>query len=522
MTSVTTRTGATVVRGAIALIFSTVASSVLGVLFWLVGARVYTPEQLGRAAAAVSAITLLSGLAQMSLSTVLVRFLPTAGSATGRMLGYSQAAVASVSVILAAGFWLLGFGADYLPAGQWPFLLFCATVAAFTMTAVHDGAFTGLGRTRWVPVRTVGSATARLVLLVVLAGGGLATPVLLGWSLPTIAVAVLTCAALLLPRLRAPRFPAREELPTRGELVHFVGAQYLSGIVSSIGNYAPPLIVTAVLGPAVNGTSFYIPWLVWTVAAAMSWNVVVAFVVAVAKEPAAPRAHLWHTFRLLFAINVVGGALLVVGAPYLLAALGPQYAEGGTGPLRMLGLALPFAVPGLLYSAAAIIRKRPWATLWLGLAGTSMFLGSASWAVGRYGVMGVGVAALVCQVVLALAILPATVRQLRALLAEGEQAARRDAAAPVPTVRGVARVPRIGPGAEAGPVAVVFFPAEVGEWLASAETVHFTRIGRESSVGETTTRLPRFRDGGTSRHRESTDSTVPQPRASSEHDHRGP
>lgn len=466
--------------------FSTVASSALGVLFWLVGARVYTPTELGRAAAAVSAITLISGLAQLSLSTALVRFLPTAGRAAGRMIGYGQVAVTSLSVIFAAGFWLLGLGAAYLPSGRGAFLLFCATVAAVTVTGVHDGAFTGLGATQWVPARTVSSAVARLALIIALAGAAVGAPVLLAWSLPTVAVAVFTGAVLLVPRLRTARVPAPEVLPTRRDLTHFVGSQYLSGIVSGFASYAPPLIVTAVLGPAVNGSSFYVPWLILTVAVAMSWNVVVAFVVAASRGASEVRQHLWHALRLLIVINVGGGVVLAVGAPYILGVLGPQYAQGGTTALRIIGLAMPFMVIGFLFGAAAIINNRPWSTLWLGLAGTSTFLGGAYWAVGDHGVTGVALAYLVSEVVVGVAVVPATVRQLRALVAVGDRLVTTPAPA---AARGVASVPRVGPGTEAGPLTIVFFPPDVGQWLASAETVYFPRPG--SPAAETTASLPR-------------------------------
>jgi O-antigen/teichoic acid export membrane protein len=475
--------------------FSTIASSALGVAFWLVGARVYSAEELGRAAAAVSAITLLSGLAQMSLSSVMVRFLPTAGSATGRMLGYSQTAVASVSVILAAGFWLLGLGTSFLPADRWTFIIFCAAVAGQTLAAVHDGAFTGLGRILWVPGRTVASAALRVVLLAVLAGTALLEPALLSWSLPGIALALFTCVVLALPGFRRADPAVPESLPTRRELTNFAGSQYLSGLLATFATSAPPLAVAAVLGAATNGTSFYIPWLIATVAGALAWNVVVSMVVAVAKHPEGARVHIWHAARLLLLMYAGGGAVLAAGAPYILAALGPQYAAGGTATLRIIALAMPFQIIGALYAASAVIRKRTWQMFGVDLAGATIFLGGGYWALTEFGVLGVAGASLATKAVLGLGLIVPTMRNLRSILAESDRVA---AEAAVPEAerlpaRGVASVPRVAPGADSTAVTLVFFPAEVDDWLGKAETTRFARIGRHDSTtrGDDTQRLAR-------------------------------
>ena len=445
------------VRSAIALMLSTVASSAFGVLFWIVGARLYSVDDLGRASAAASAITLLGSLAQLSLGTVMVRFLPVAGSAGGRLLGLAHGTTASIGVILTVGFCLAGFGDTFLPPGPTTLLLLCGAVVGSAFSALQDGALTGLGRPQWVPVRNVSIAVGKLVLLVALVGAAVSTPIVVSWSIPVIVGAAATGVVVLARRTLWRRSPAvRESLPTRRELASFVSAQYLSGIVVSLHLYLPPVLVTMILGPAVNGSAFYIPWLVANVAFALSWNIGVSFVVEATSDPGRTRSHLRNALRLLVVVNVAGGVFLALTAPVVLQVLGRDYAAGGADTLRLIGLALPFEMILTLFSVTAIIEKKTWPIFWMSLSSTAIFLVGCLWGLHTFGVLGAGGAFLVAETVVGCALLPATVRRLRALVRANEVDVTRELAiqavdrgvAPVPA-RGVASVPGVGPASTA-------------------------------------------------------------------------
>src|SRR5215218_3005420 len=68
------------------LIIGTGITSVLGVVFWALAARSYSAHDVGINAAAISAMTLVSGACSLGLSAVLVRYLPIAGSSTHRLV----------------------------------------------------------------------------------------------------------------------------------------------------------------------------------------------------------------------------------------------------------------------------------------------------------------------------------------------------------------------------------------------------------------------------------------------------
>ena len=72
--------------GAYALILSSGSTSVLGMVYWTLAARLYEPSSVGVNAAVISSMTFLSYLAQLNMSGALSRFVPTAGAATRRLV----------------------------------------------------------------------------------------------------------------------------------------------------------------------------------------------------------------------------------------------------------------------------------------------------------------------------------------------------------------------------------------------------------------------------------------------------
>src|SRR4051812_43837128 len=78
-------------RNGYALMLSAAATSGLGVVYWMLATRLYPAEVVGLNSAVISAMLLVAGVAQLSLVSVITRFLPRAGRAAGRLVGSAYA-----------------------------------------------------------------------------------------------------------------------------------------------------------------------------------------------------------------------------------------------------------------------------------------------------------------------------------------------------------------------------------------------------------------------------------------------
>ncbi len=407
--------GSALIRSAMALMFSTVASAALGMVFWAAAARLFDTTALGRASAGASAITLLAGLAQLSLTSVFVRFLPTAGTATARLLRSGYLAVTVAALVLSVGFVAAGFGRSFLSYQALPLVAFTVAVAASAFSVVQDGVLTAMRRTAWVPVENVAISVAKLVLLPVLLALAAPAAVLVSWGVPVVA-AVVVVSVLIFGRLvpAAHRTAGGARMPARRELASFLSAEYLNGILGTVGLYLPPVLVAAVLG--LDATAlFYLPWLLITAVAALLWNIVLSFTVEATADAARTGHHQRNALLLGVAVTVGSTAVLAGGAPLILSIAGHQYASGGAGVLRLLALSLPFAAIKIFYGAVTLMRKQPWRFFVMRTASSVLFLGSVVPLMDAYGSTGLAVSYLASEALVGLALVPTAVRQYRAL-----------------------------------------------------------------------------------------------------------
>jgi len=96
-------------RDGYALVANEGVTAVLGLVYWLIAAREYTPRTVGVNTAAISAMMFIAGVAQLNLMSALLRFVPVMGAARRRFIAVCYA-VAAVAAVVCALVFLVGLG----------------------------------------------------------------------------------------------------------------------------------------------------------------------------------------------------------------------------------------------------------------------------------------------------------------------------------------------------------------------------------------------------------------------------
>ncbi|MGE5141639.1 MAG: hypothetical protein ACM3JD_19410, partial [Rudaea sp.] len=91
-------------RNAYALIFSSAATSVLGIAYWALAARYYPTEIVGLNSAAIAATLLLSSISILYLDGAFIRFIPRAGRNTKRLVLYAYLVASTLSIVVSLAF----------------------------------------------------------------------------------------------------------------------------------------------------------------------------------------------------------------------------------------------------------------------------------------------------------------------------------------------------------------------------------------------------------------------------------
>lgn len=402
-------------RNAYALIVNTGITAMLGFIYWVVAARLFSTRDVGLAAAAISAMTLLAGISLFNLEAVMVRFIPIAGRQTRTLvvavyLGCTAAAVVVAAIFLAGlQIWepSLGFLAEE-GDGVW----FVVATVAWMYFILQDGILVGLGRAFWVPIENTFFGLGKLALLLVFAGAG-PFGIFESWTIAA-ALVVIPFTALIFLRL-IPRHMEKAVAGETGLARRTFGAYAMGDYIGSVFDLAAisllPLVVTHLAGPEENAY-FYQSWIIAYTLILVANNAARALTVEAAKDQRLLRSYgravLTHTLKLL--LPAVAG--IVVLAPFILRVFGTEYEEGGTLTLRLLALAaIPHAVV-LLALVTARLGHRMGEVIAIQAATSIIVLGVGLALIGEFGGVGAAIGWLAGQTILAVVLLATSLQWL--------------------------------------------------------------------------------------------------------------
>ena len=394
--------GEPVLRTGHVLAVSSLVNAGLGFFFWTFATHWYDERTVGLGYSALMASLLLTGIGQLNLNDFLVRFVPTAGRRTRRLVLTCYTASTSFSVVVAVAFLALvpvvepelGFLLTPVTA-----ICFVVATAGYAVFVLQDGALTAVRMPGWVVGENLIFAVVKIVLLALAAALGFFSGILLSWA--GALVVSLVVANYVLMRRGIPRHErTTTTAPPPPRMLGYAAADWAGSLFRVAGYTLVPLIVLNTCGA--EASAFYsVAWGVAYVPYLIARNMGTSLLAESVRGPERLVRHslrvLRHSGLLLGGVTVV----LVAAAPQILSIFGASYAAEGTTLLRLLALS---ALPNLLLSVAIDVararRRLHWA-VWLQAAMCVLVLGLTRLLLPEFGVAGAGLAWLVAQCVIA-------------------------------------------------------------------------------------------------------------------------
>jgi len=394
---------------AIALMAATLGAQGLGLVFWAVAAHLRPPAVVGQASATVAALTLLTMIAELNLTNVIVRLLPAAGRLGTYLVGRAYLVVVFLSLVAGLVYTFSGLGRHVITGG-WPqYLEFTVMVPVLAVFALEDSALTALRLAPVVAVENISTAILRVVLLPVLFVTAMGA--VWSWVLPALGAAVIVNSLLFGRALPAHgRVPGT--LPPRRRLLSFVAGEYAGNICATASVQVMPLIVVWRLGPAA-AAYLTLPWLIASGITLVLWNVSASFVVEAAGSHGHPGALLKRSLLLWGAIVAAALIVCVAAARPLIELVGAQYVAEGVPLLRLVGLSTPFTAVIVIYGTLVWLDQRVWLLAGFQAVAGILLLVLALSLLPSLGLIAVGWAYLGTQAALAVVVTPFTVRHIR-------------------------------------------------------------------------------------------------------------
>lgn len=350
-------------RGGLALLVNTGLTAVLGFGYWIIAARLFSTDAVGIAGALVSATTLLSGLGQLNLSGMLMRFLPRAGGKSRRLVLLTYTYAAAVSALLGALALIVirHFASVRSPLhlGTIESIAFVLAVAATAIFTIQDSVLIAVRQTVWIPVENGSFGAAKIAILFVFAPLSSAFAVFGAWMIPLTLTIPIISAVLFFKFLPGRTFTRHATVlgrRARSKMIRFAIGDATGGLFTQAWTYLPPVIITASLGASVNAL-YYISFLFSSTIDQVAANYASPLTVESAHAPEAVPALIRSALRHIYSIILPIVVTFVIICPWLIDAFGHKYAHAVL-PMRLLLLAcLPKAVSTVYYAYCRVQRK---------------------------------------------------------------------------------------------------------------------------------------------------------------------
>lgn len=389
-------------RGGLALLANTGLTGVLGFGYWIIAAHLFSTYAVGVAGALVAATTLFSGIGQLNLSGMLMRFLPDAGGKSRRLVLTTYVFAASASALLAVisltAIKIFASPTSPLRLGSVQSTIFVLAVAATAIFTIEDSVLVGLRRAVWVPVENGAFGVAKIGTLFMLAPIGTAFALFSAWMIPltlTIPVISVVLFRRFLPLASRTRRTAHLGREIRSKIIRFAVGDATGGLFTQAWTYLLPVLITAALGASVNAL-FYTSFLFSSTIDQIAANYASPLTVEGAHAPDEIASLIRHAFRHIFAIILPTVAALLIMSPWLLRAFGDKYVSGVPLLDMLLIACIPKAISTVYYAYCRVQRKTHRSAVIQACVCTATLSGVVLLA-HPFGLIGVGVVIVVVQ-----------------------------------------------------------------------------------------------------------------------------
>ena len=326
-------------RNSFYIMLATATMAALGLIFWLVNSRLYTPAEIGAATSLISAISLISYLSLFGFNTTIVRFLPSS-------LDRNRDINAGLIVVLLAGLTMAAAFVALLPwmAPELDFVrrslplaaAFCVMAAVSGANLFTDSIFIAVRAARYnFLLDGIVQGGTKVVLCLVFVGmgtygivasSGVAAGVAVGGSL-----LVMRRLVDYRPRLRLDWHAVRG-------LAGFSAASYVANMLNLVPILVLPLVVLSALGAEEAGY-YFVSFQIANLLNAIAYAVCQSLLAEGSYEDAELNQLVRRSAKVLgWAIVPAAVGVAVVGR-WLLMIFGGAYSRHGWAVLTLLALA---------------------------------------------------------------------------------------------------------------------------------------------------------------------------------------
>lgn len=377
-------------RNSIFLMLSTAVMAFLGFFFWIINARLFTPEQVGIGTTLISVMTLISTFSLLGLGNSLIKYLPTSERKNEKInTSFTLVGLASITISVIFLLFIKTFSPSLLFVKEnliFSFL-FVLLIVFSSLNAISENVFIAYRSSKYVLIKNLFWSLVKLSLPFVLLTLG-AYGIFMSVGIASV-LSFLLCLLLLGWKLNYLIKPAINADVVK-RMFKFSSGNYLAGFIGGLPVMVLPILITNSIGPKYSAY-FYVDMMIANFLYIVPLAVSQSLFAEGSYSETELKVHLKKVIKIISIILVPGILAAIFFGKYILLAFGKQYSNEGLVFLQLLAISGVFVAINYIGNSILFIRHKTKMIMLINLIGSFAIFSLSVLLIDR-NLLGIGIA----------------------------------------------------------------------------------------------------------------------------------
>ena len=388
-------------RNSLYLIIDSVLLAGTGFLFWIVATRIYSSEDVGLAAAMISAVGLIGLISMLGLDYSLVRFLGNAGDKARSLLN-SCISIGTITAVICASVFIIGIGwwspdLKVIQDNWLIILVFVSASVSMVLASYVQQVYVANRKSVYVLIQQgLLFGVGRFIPLFILAMFYKNFGIFMAYGIGLTFASTIGLIYFTRRIYKDYRYSPMIKFNQIRDMGNFPITNYLSGLFWTMPNSILPLIVIGVLG-AVQNAYFYIAWAIGNVLLIVPASISYSLLAEGSYDNDRLTKDTTRSLKLIYSFLLPVVVIIMLFGDKLLGVFGLEYSQNSLTLLYVLCVSsLPFALNNIYFSVKRVL-KQMWWVVGMSISIVFVTIALSLYLMPIYGINGVGYAWLIAH-----------------------------------------------------------------------------------------------------------------------------
>ena len=361
-------------KNSLYLMVSTLIMAMLGFLFWMINARLFSAEQIGLATTIISVMGLITGFSVLGLNIALIKYLPKSRRKSNKI--NTCFTIVILSSIVVSSIFLLGLG-KFSPRLlfikenlllSFSFIFFMVVAG---LNSIIESVFTAFRSAKFILVKNSIFSLLKIGLVFLFIGLG-AYGIFVSWMLALMIGFGVVFIVLMFKFNYKPKFVFHDSIIKKMGRYSF--GNYVAGFIGGLPLMVLPLMITNLLNPEITAY-YYMAMMIAGLLFVIPRATTQSLFAEGSHNEKEMKKHVRKAIKIISLILIPGILIAMFFGDWILLMFGKEYSTEGFKFLQIVVLSGVFIGINGVFGALFRIKKKIKEMIFAGIVGAVLILG---------------------------------------------------------------------------------------------------------------------------------------------------